>query len=211
MRKSTKRAAATTTNVPAIVETVATTDVAAVETVLPVLDTNEITDGAAAIIDNATGETVQPETATEAKPDPRAERAARIAADRAAVAKLYATFERNRLSVPVKPLSAFKLSATTAHPIARNVSQRQCAALAVAFTAAGIQLAAGAKAARVFTLDDKPVAIENGVLRDAISSGLCTVTGETPESEIITLSKTAPASITGQLGAPLLKAAGIIA
>lgn len=212
MRKSTKRTATTVAaNVPAIVETIAATDAATIETVLPVLDTNEITDGAAAIIDNATGETVQPETATEAKPDPRAAKAERIAADRAAVAKLYASFERNRLSVPVKPLSAFKLATSSAHPIARNVSQRQCAALAVAFTAAGVQLAAGAKAARVFTLDDKPVAIENGVLRDAISSGLCTVTGETPESEIITLSKTATASITGQLGAPLLKAAGIIA
>lgn len=208
----------TVTNVPAII------DAAASETVtgeISATNESEAHESGALVIDGTTGETIQPETAndestttetaSEAKPDPRAAKAERIAADRAAVSALYATFERNRLSVPVKPLSAFKLAASSAHPIARNVSQRQCAALAVAFTAAGVQLAAGAQAARVFTLSDKPVAIENGVLRDAISSGLCTVSGETPEAEIITLSKTATASITGQLGAPLLKAAGIIA
>ena len=205
MRKSTKRAATVTANVPAIVETVAT-ETAVIET------TNEAEahDGAI-VIDGTTGETVQPETvATEAKPDPRAARAERIAADRAAVRALYSSFESQRQSVPVKPLSAFKLASTTAHPIARNVSQRQCAALAVAFTAAGRKLAAGAKAPRVFEIDGKPCAIENGVLRDAVSSGLCTVIGDTPEAEIIVLSKTAAKAISAQLGEKLLSAVGII-
>lgn len=196
MRKPSSKRAARNTNVPATIEPATGSELV---TVTPA----EIDAGT--VLDNVTGETVTPAAATEAKPDPRAARAERIAADRAAVATLYATFESNRLSVPVKPLSAFKLAATTAHPIARNVSQRQCAALAVAFAAAGTKLAHNATAKRVFEFDGKPVAIENGVLRDAVSSGLCTVSGDTPESEIIKLSKTAPASISGQLGATLLK------
>lgn len=177
-------------------------------TALATVTKNEIAENV--VIDNTTGETVQPE-ATEAKPDPRAARAERIAADRADVAKLYAGFEATRQSVPVKALSAFKLASTTAHPIARNVSQRQCAALAVAFAVANKKLATGATAPRVFDLNGKPAAIENGVLRDAVSSGLCTVSGDTPESEIIKLSKTAAAAIAAQLGSAILKQAGIAA
>jgi hypothetical protein len=200
MRKSSAKRnakpAANVSNVPAVIEN---TEISAVST-------DDVHADAAVVIDNATGETVQPDTATEAKPDPRAARAERIAADRAAVANLYSAFEHSRLSVPVKPLSAFKLAATTAHPIARNVSQRQCAALAVAFAAAGVKLASGATAPRVLEIDGKPCAIENGVLRDAVSSGLCTVSGDSPEAEIIRLSATATKSISGQLGATLLKA-----
>lgn len=195
MRKSNKAAANVSANVPAIIPT------GEIVTVTPA----EIDAGT--VIDSVTNETVTPEAATEAKPDARAARAERIAADRAAVHALYSAFEAQRASVPVKPLSAFKLASTTAHPIARNVSQRQCAALAVAFAAAGKKLATGAKAPRTFEIDGKPCAIENGVLRDAVSSGLCTVSGDTPESEIITLSKTATKSIAAQLGEKLLNAA----
>lgn len=197
MRKSNKAAANVSTNVPAIIPTGE----------LATVTKAEIDGGT--VLDNATGETVAP-AATEAKPDPRAARAERIAADRAAVHALYASFEAQRASVPVKPLSAFKLAATTAHPIARNVSQRQCAALAVAFAAAGRKLATNAKAPRAFEIDGKPCAIENGVLRDAVSSGLCTVSGDTPESEIITLSKTATKAIAAQLGEKLLATAKLI-
>lgn len=204
MRKSSKKAANVSSNVPAVIENAAAAE-------LVTVSADEIATGVT--LDNATGETIinpNPEataTATEAKPDPRAERAARIAADRDAVNALYARFELNRLSVPVKPLSAFKLAASSAHPVARGVSQRQCAAIAVAFAAAGVKLAAGASAARVFEIDGKPSAIENGVIRDAISSGLITVSGETPESEMLTLTKNAAVAISGQLGASLLKAA----
>jgi hypothetical protein len=199
MRKSNKATKAVSSNVPTILDgatdliTVSASDVAA-----------------GPVIDNVTSETVAPATATEAKPDPRAARAERIAADRQAVHALYSAFESQRASVPVKPLSAFKLAATTAHPIARNVSQRQCAALAVAFAATGKKLATGERAPRTFEIDGKPCAIENGVLRDAVSSGLCTVSGETPEAEIITLSKTAVKSITAQLGEKLLAAAKLV-
>lgn len=159
-------------------------------------------------IDNDTGETVQP-TATEATPDARVLRAERIAADRAAVRALYSNFEQLRASVPVKPLSAFKLQTTTAHPITRGATNRQAYAIAVAFAAAGVKLADGASAPRVFEIDGRPSAIENGVLRDAVSAGLITVTGATPEAEILTIADKRNATLRGLLGAALCKAARI--
>lgn len=204
MRKSSKKTVAASSNVPAIIgneaETIAN-DVANLETV----SSAEARSGL--VLDNESGEPVIPATATEAKPDARAERAARIAADREAVSILYASFEANRASVPVKAISAFKLAASTAHPIARNVSVRQCAALAVAFAAAGKKLQANAKAPRVFEINGVPSAIENGVIRDAISSGLITVTGDTPETEILILSKNAAKAIAANLGETLLNKA----
>jgi hypothetical protein len=197
INKAKRAAKNVSNNLPAIVETVSPAETGALETVIPADLANST------ILDNTTGETV----AVEAKPDPRAERADRIKADRAAVAALYGKFEANRLSVPVKPTSAFKLAASSAHPVARGVSQRQCAAIAVAFAAAGVKLKPGASAPRVFEIDGRPSAIENGVIRDAISSGLITVAGDIPESEILTLSATAHKAIAGQLGETLLKAA----
>jgi len=150
-------------------------------------------------------------TTTEIKPDPRVERAARISADRSAVAALYATFESNRVSVPVKALSAFKPLATTAHPIARNPSVRQAAAIAAAFSAAGAKLSDGKSAPRVFELNGVRSCIENGVLRDAVSSGLISVTGDTPETEKLTLRPKASAAIAGLIGATAIKAGKLAA
>lgn len=148
-------------------------------------------------------------TVTEATPDPRVARAERIAADRSAVSALYATFEAARVSVPVKALSAFKPQATTAHPISRNPSVRQAAAIAAAFSASGIKLIDGAKAPRVFDLDGVRSCVENGVLRDAVSSGLCRVAGDTPEAEFITVPKAA--AIVSLIGERAAKAGKLIA
>lgn len=146
-----------------------------------------------------------------ATPDKRTEAAERIAADRNAVSALYAHFDANRDSVPVKPLSAFKPEASTAHPITRNPSRRQAAAIAVAFAAASGKLTDGGKAPRVFERGNVRVCIENGVLRDAISSGLITVAGGSPEAEILTLKRGAAATIAGLLGAAALKAGKLTA
>ena len=191
-------------NVPAVIADAANTEATKLENVAA----SDLVNGTT--IDNETGETVIPSTATEAKPDERVLRAERIAADRKAVAALYAGFELNRASVPVKAISAFKLAATTAHPIARNVSIRQCAAIAVAFAAAGRKLSSGARAPRTFEINGVPSAIENGVLRDAVSSGLVTVAGDTPETETLTLTKSATAAIISHLGSGLLDKAGIL-
>lgn len=147
---------------------------------------------------------------TEAKPDPRAERATRIAADRKHVAALYATFESNRASVPVKALSAFKLSASTAHPIARNPSMRQAAAIAVAFAANGKKLASGGTVNRVFEIDGVRSAIENGAMRDAISAGLITVSGDSPETEKLTVSSKAATAIAGLIGPKAMRAGNLL-
>lgn len=149
--------------------------------------------------------------AVEAKPDPRVERAARISADRTAVSALYAIFEASRVSVPVKALSAFKPLATTAHPIARNPSTRQAAAIAAAFSASGLKLVDGKSAPRVFELNGVRSCIENGVLRDAVSSGLITVSGDTPETEKLKLSPKASAAIAGLIGATAIKAGKLAA
>lgn len=148
---------------------------------------------------------------TEAKPDPRAARAERIAADRSTVSAIYAAFEQQRASVPVKPLSAFKPTSTTAHPVARHPSIRQAAAIAVAFAAAGKQLKPGISVPRVFEADGIRSCIENGVLRDAVSSGLVSVSGDTPETESIKLSAKADKAIVGFLGEKLCRKAKLIA
>lgn len=142
---------------------------------------------------------------TEPETDKRTERAERIAAERSDVNALYAHFEANRDSVPVKPLSAFKPLATTAHPIPRRPSVRQAAAICAALSGAGVKLANGAKAPRVFEHKNVRVCVENGVLRDAVSSGLISVSGNSPETEIITVRKAD--SISGLIGSKLLKAA----
>lgn len=207
MRKSSKASkAAIISNVPAIIET----------PVLPVLETVTGSEISGLILDNATGETVANETATEAPAtetneapvatvDARVLRAERIAADRTAVNALYADFEANRLSVPVKALSAFKLETSKAHPVARNPSPRQAAALCAGLTANAVALADGARFPRVFEINGVNSAIENGVLRDAIASGLITVSGASPEAEIIRIAKNGAAKIAGQIGATIVK------
>lgn len=147
---------------------------------------------------------------TPAKPDPRAAKAERIAVDRNAVAKLYTSFEANRDSIPVKPLSAFKPSTTTAHPIARNPSTRQAAAISLAFAAAGKKLSAGTSVPRVFEINGIRSCIENGVLRDAVSSGLCTVSGDSPETETIRLAAKADKAIIGLIGERIARAGKLI-
>ena len=201
MRKSSKRAASNVAaNVPAIIEN----ETAKLETV-----STEIV-AAGPVLDNATGETVDTSAAIEATPDERVLKAERIAADRAAIRAVYSAIEANRASVPVKALSAFKLAASTVHPVSRNPSIRQAAAIAVAFAAAGVKLADGAKASRTFEIDGVPSAIENGVMRDMLSSGLIHVSGATPETETLKLAKNATKAVTALLGSKLLSAAGLI-
>lgn len=146
----------------------------------------------------------------EAKPDPRFARAERIATERTDIAALYAGFEANRVSIPVKTLSAFKPEASTAHPISRNPSQRQAAAICVAFAAANTKLADGAKAPRVFERNGVRVCIENGVMRDAISSGLIRVTGSSPETEMLVIAAKQTPVISGLIGGSILKRAKLV-
>lgn len=133
-------------------------------------------------------------------------RAVRIAAERADATAFFRAFG-NAASVPVKPLSAFKPVASSRHPNERGVSVRQCAAIAAAFAGAGAKLADGKSAPRVFEHNGIRHCIENGVMRDAISSGLITVSGTSPETEKLTLARNAATRIVGMLGERVIKAA----
>lgn len=137
--------------------------------------------------------------------DKRAANAERVAADRATVTGLYRHFASLGASIPVKPVRGFKLETTTAHPIERRPSVRQAAAICAAFAASGRKLSAGGKAPRCFPVNDVPSAVENGVLRDAVSSGMLTVAGESPEAETLTLTKAGLAFISANIGEPTLK------
>lgn len=150
-------------------------------------------------------ETAKPET--EATPDPRVARAERVATERTDIAALYAGFEANRVSIPVKTLSAFKPETSTAHSVSRNPSPRQAAAICVALAAANVKLSDGAKAPRVFERNGVRVCIENGVMRDAIASGLISVSGASPETETLTVRAKQAAVISGLIGGSILKRA----
>lgn len=137
--------------------------------------------------------------------DKRAANAERVAADRATVTALYRHFASLGASIPVKPVRGFKLETSTVHPTERRPSVRQAAAICAAFAASGRKLSAGGKAPRCFTVNDVPSAVENGVLRDAISSGMLTVAGESPEAETLTLTKSGFAYIAANIGEKTLK------
>lgn len=150
--------------------------------------------------------------AAEAKPEAtpaNVERAARIAADRSAVRAFYSALESNRASVPVKPLSAFKPAPSSRHPIDRNPSTRQAAAIAAAFIGSGSKLAAGASASRAFERDGMRVCIENGAMRDMLASGLVTVSGNGAD-ETLTLTKAGATYVPATLGEKLLKSVNLL-
>jgi len=116
----------------------------------------------------------------------RAAIAAQIATERKTASDVFAKLS-SAVSVPVKPLAAFKRTYkrdVSAHAIGRKPSARQAAALYVALTASKAKLADGVKFPRQFTIRGATYAIENGALSDAIASGLCTYNAAT---ETITL------------------------
>lgn len=126
----------------------------------------------------------------------RAALTARIATERKTATAVFAKLSE-AISIPVKPLAAYAKQyekTCTAHPIGRKPSARQAAALYVALTAAGVKLADGAAFPRKFDMRGAAYAIENGVLRSAISAKLCTYNSKT---ETITITKAA--TIAGQI------------
>lgn len=148
--------------------------------------------------------------ANEASPDKRAERAERIGADRLAVAALYAGFELNRDSVPVKALSAFKPVSSKPNANGRNPSRRQAAAICAALSASGLKLRDGVSFPRVFDVAGVRSCIENGAAGDMLASGLVTVTGTSPETERFTVRAKQAATISGLIGDKLLKAGKLV-
>ena len=144
-------------------------------------------------------------TTPAAKPDPKTAKAERVAAERSSIAAFYGALN-GAVSIPVKTLSAFKPMPSHAHVTARGVSARQAAAICAAFAGAGKKLATGTAVPRVFEHNGARVCIENGVIADAISSGLISVAGDSPETEKLTL-RAKPAVIIGLIGEKAIKAA----
>lgn len=134
--------------------------------------------------------------ATEA---PTVSLAERVATERASALALFRKAEQAAVSIPIKPLSAFRrtyVRDVTAHAIGRKPSPRQAAALTIAALSGGAKLADKATFSRKFERAGVTYAIENGALSDAISAGLCTYDAK---SEIITI--TNAAELASQIGA----------
>ena len=212
-RRAAKLAAAASTetaNVPTVIETETTVAETVTGTDIATVHADDAT-----VIDNATSETVTPpETApeaTEAKPDQHAARKAVIAADRAAVAALYAGFNSAAVSVPVKPVSGFKPVSATPHANARRPTVRQSAAIATMLAASGNKLADGSTFPRIAEIDGLNVAIENGCAADMLRAGLVSVSGDNPADEIFTILPKQAAIVISHISGKLARAAGILA
>ncbi len=124
--------------------------------------------------------------------------AATVATERGKAASVFAQADKASISIPIKPLSAYKRTykaTVTAHAIGRKPSLRQATALAVAAQASKAKLTDGAKFPRVFKINGADYAIENGALSDAIAAKLCTYDSK---AETITIANAA--ELAGQLG-----------
>lgn len=128
-----------------------------------------------------------------------AKQAAR-AIDRGIVNKQYlALCEAGRLSIPVKPLSSYRPKQAKCHPMPRNYSERQAAALVASAIGSGAVLIPGVKLPRYFKFNDVPSVIENGCASDLIASGFVNLAGD-GTGETFMLDKAGVDYITGVFG-----------
>lgn len=113
-------------------------------------------------------------------------------------------------SVPVKPLSRFKPERLFANREKFAMSRRQAAALAASAIANRILLDAGACLPRLLTVNGVPMAIENGVGRDILSSQMADLAGGSPGSENLRLTDSGFKFVKSALNKELLLGAGIL-
>jgi hypothetical protein len=117
----------------------------------------------------------------------------------------------NVRSVPVKPLGrSFKPERLYANRSSFAPSPRQAAALAASAIANSVMLRQGAKIPRRMKLDDVELAVENGVGRDILSSGLATLADATLGHEVFRLSGLGLKSIFEAIDETVLVAAGVL-
>jgi hypothetical protein len=151
-------------------------------------------------------ETEKPASKPAEKPETEADEIADVSELRRIAANMQRTFDQQRVSVPIKPLAAFKPIAATANANGRSISVRQCAALAVAFTKQNRKLADGATIKRQFTFDAARYCIENGCSGDMLASGIIKLHADSiAGNETFILQPGATKAIIGKLGAPLLR------
>jgi len=137
--------------------------------------------------------------------------------DRAKVNRILKTFEPNRGSIAIKPITEFTPYALTAFTSSEkrvtvgSLTERCAVVLAVSAIANGIRLRDNCKIPRHMLLDDVEAAIENGVARRILASGTCTIDpSSSAGKEIFVLQRAAIASIISAVGRTKLEAAGVL-
>lgn len=113
-------------------------------------------------------------------------------------------------SVPIKPLANFKPERLYANRDRFRMSVRQAAALAASAIVNRVLLAEGALIPRLMTLDSTPMAIENGVGRDILSSGMARLGGGELGREILSLSAEGYRFLCRELDQQLLVDSGVV-
>lgn len=113
-------------------------------------------------------------------------------------------------SVPVKPLSRFKPERLFANREKFAMSQRQAAALSASAVANRILLEPRARIPRLLKVEEVPMAVENGVGRDVLSSRMAELADSSPGSEVFRLTDAGFRFITSAIDRELLLSAGIL-
>ena len=111
-------------------------------------------------------------------------------------------------SVPIKPLSEQRLEALTPHPNPRRPTERQAAALAALAIGCRAILSAGCELTRRFDLEGEMVALENGVGRDMLKSGMIELVDH--KGEILCVTAIGFAAAVRLVGKPVLIDYGVL-
>lgn len=133
-----------------------------------------------------------PAPAIETKPDAQAI-AARIASERKLATDLFTKLSQS-VSIPIKPLSAFRKQykkTIIAAPNGANPTPRRAAAVYIAMLASGAKLANGSKFPRIFKLAGADYCLDNGAITRCTESGLISYDSAT---EIVTIKSAADIS-----------------
>ncbi|WP_298814712.1 GIY-YIG nuclease family protein [uncultured Sphingomonas sp.] len=113
-------------------------------------------------------------------------------------------------SVPIKPLSRFKPERLHANRTGFAMSPRQAAALVASAVANHVLLRPGAVIPRLMDVDGIAMAIENGVGRDILSSGMAVVADTAIGAETLSLTPAGCRFIVSSLGRGVLEDAGVL-
>jgi len=114
-------------------------------------------------------------------------------------------------SVPIKPLSRFTPERLHANRAEFAMSPRQAAALAASAIANHVMIQPGATIPRLMQVDSMAMAIENGVGRDILSSGMATLADQTVGAEVLAVTQSGYRFIVSALGSSTLEDAGVLA
>ena len=113
-------------------------------------------------------------------------------------------------SVPIKPLSKFVAERLHANRASLAMTPRQAAALAASAIMNRILITEGAFIPRLLDVDGVPTAIENGVGRDILSSGMARLSDITCGRETFALTRAGSRYILRQLDRKVLIDAGVV-